>query len=256
MQTQVSQGGDAEGDVLLNVERIVGSHFNDILTGDAVTNYLEGGLGSDVIEGGDGNDYLYGGLISPIGPFSLVGLDNGPQADTLYGGNGNDTITTATNDQGSRAFGEAGGDVITVTRGMADSGEGDDLLTGMGPDFSLFGGAGDDRLILKSSGWANGGEGDDVYTVDTKKLVLIQDDGISKGDMLILSYINASELIAERVGDDYYLHKSNFAADQTPTEGVLLKDWFTGYNTIEQIQTADLQFIGLSTHSEASYLFG
>ncbi|WP_459748293.1 calcium-binding protein, partial [Pseudomonas sp. 3A(2025)] len=257
LQTQVNKGGDAEGDVLTNIERVVGSHFNDTLTGDAGTNYLEGGLGNDVISGGDGNDYLYGGLTSQIGPFTLAGQTNGPQADALYGGNGNDTIVTAASDQGSRAYGEAGGDVITVANGMADGGEGNDLLTGTGLNFSLFGGVGDDRLVLKSSGSAYGGQGDDTYTVDTAKLVTIQDDGTSNGDKLILSYISGSELRFTQAGDDLYLHRSDFAAGETPQEGVRLKDWYAGYNTIEQIQTADALLITLTgTNSEASLMFG
>ncbi|MFJ3155351.1 beta strand repeat-containing protein [Pseudomonas protegens] len=256
LQTNVNQGGDAEGDVLRNIERVVGSHFNDSLTGDASVNYLEGGLGDDVLYGGDGNDYLYGGLISQIGPFSLDGLTSGPQADTLYGGNGNDTIVTANNDQGSRAYGEAGGDVITVVHGMADGGEGNDLLTGTGLGFSLLGGAGDDKLILRASGWANGGEGDDTYMIDTRALVTIQDDGVSRGDKLVLSNINSTNLLMDRIGDDLYLHQSSFATGQTPQEGVCLKGWFAGYDTIEQIQTSNGQFINLPANSDAFALFG
>jgi len=256
LQTNVNQGGDAEGDVLRNIERVVGSHFNDSLTGDASANYLEGGLGDDVLYGGDGNDYLYGGLVSQIGPFSLDGLTNGPQADTLYGGNGNDTIVTASDDQGSRAYGEAGGDVITVVHGMADGGEGNDLLTGTGLGFSLFGGAGDDKLILRASGWANGGEGDDTYTIDTRALVTIQDDGVSRGDKLVLSNIKSTNLLMDRIGDDLYLHQSSFATGQTPQEGVCLKGWFAGYDTIEQIQTSNGQVINLPANSDAFALFG
>ncbi|ROM78459.1 calcium-binding protein [Pseudomonas brassicacearum] len=246
LQTQINQGGDAEGDVLLNIEHVLGSHFNDVLVGDAGVNYLEGGLGNDVIDGGDGNDYLYGGLTSSMGPFKVDSSANGPQADILYGGNGNDTIVTAASDEGTQAYGEAGGDVITVKHGMADGGEGNDLLTGAGVGFSLSGGQGDDRLILQAGGFANGGEGDDIYTIDTPGLVTIQDNGISSGDKLVLSYISGFELLADRIGDDLYLHRSSFTPGQTPQEGVRLQDWFAGYDTIEQIQTADMQLVSLS----------
>uniref|UniRef100_UPI00137A9221 calcium-binding protein n=1 Tax=Pseudomonas ovata TaxID=1839709 RepID=UPI00137A9221 len=257
LQTQVNTGGDAAGDVLTNIERVVGSHFNDTLTGDAATNYLEGGLGNDVIRGGDGNDYLYGGLTSQIGPFTLAGVNNGPQADVIYGGNGNDTIVTAADDRGSKVYGEAGGDVITVASGTADGGEGNDLLTGTGLDFSLLGGAGDDRLVLKGSGLANGGQGNDMYTADTAKLMTIQDDGTSNGDTLILSYISYSELMITKADNDLYFHRSGFAAGETPQDGVRLKDWFNGYNTIEELQTADGQLVMLTgINSEIAYLFG
>ncbi|MCK9817711.1 calcium-binding protein, partial [Pseudomonas sp. MAFF 302046] len=256
LQTNINQGGDAEGDVLLNIERVVGSHFNDSLTGDAGVNYLEGGLGNDILYGGDGNDYLYGGLFSQIGPFTLDGLPSGSQADTLYGGNGNDTIVTASYDQGSQAFGEAGNDVITVVHGMADGGDGNDLLTGKGLGFLLFGGNGDDKLVLQNSGWANGGEGDDTYTIGTTSLVTIQDDGASRGDILVLSYIHSDNLLADRIGDDLYLHQLSFAAGQTPQDGVLLKDWYAGYDTIEQIQTSDGQLFNLPANSESFSLLG
>jgi Ca2+-binding RTX toxin-like protein len=76
----------------------------------------------------------------------------GSQADTLYGGNGGDVIVTATPDSGSRAYGEAGNDMITVISGMADGGAGNDLLYGMGAGFSLLGGSGDDKLHLGFTG--------------------------------------------------------------------------------------------------------
>jgi len=246
LQTQINQGGDAEGDVLLNIEHVLGSHFNDVLVGDTGVNYLEGGLGNDVIDGGDGNDFLYGGLTSWTGPFKVDGSANGPQADILYGGSGNDTIVTAASDEGTQAYGEAGSDTITVAHGMANGGDGNDLLTGTGLGFSLSGGQGDDRLVLQAGGFANGGEGGDTYTINTPTLVTIQDDGISSGDKLVLSYISSSELLADRIGDDLYLHRSSFAPGQTPEEGVRLKDWYAGYDTIEQIQTADMQLITLS----------
>ncbi|RON13082.1 calcium-binding protein [Pseudomonas frederiksbergensis] len=254
--TGVNQGGDAQGDVLSNIERVVGSHFNDTLTGDANVNYLEGGLGNDVIYGGDGNDYLYGGLVSQIGPFTLDGVINGPQADTLYGGNGNDTIVTAGNDEGSQAYGEAGGDVITVVHGMADGGDGNDLLTGTGSGFSLFGGAGDDKLVLQASGSAFGGEGDDTYNVDTSALVTIQDNGVSGSDKIVLSYISSAELLVDRVGNDLYLHRSSVSPGEVPQEGVQLKDWFAGSDTIEQIQTADGQLFNLPANGDAFAMFG
>ncbi|WP_295475598.1 calcium-binding protein, partial [uncultured Pseudomonas sp.] len=253
LQTQINQGGDAEGDVLLNIERVVGSHFDDVLIGDSGANYLEGGLGNDLINGGDGNDYIYGGLYSQIAPFTLEGQTNGPQADTLYGGSGNDNIVTAADDRGSRAYGEAGADVITVVHGTADGGDGNDVLTGTGLDFSLFGGAGDDKLVLKASGRAEGGEGDDTYTVDTSALVTIQDTGASRGDKLVLSYIRSVDLLMDRIGADLYLHRSKYTAGEEPKEGVLLKDWFAGYNTIEQIQTSDIQLISLPTSSSAMF---
>lgn len=63
-------GGDAEGDVLSNIEALAGSAFDDILKGDSRSNLLFGhagddnlsaGGGRDTLEGGAGNDTLRGG---------------------------------------------------------------------------------------------------------------------------------------------------------------------------------------------------
>jgi Ca2+-binding RTX toxin-like protein len=250
LQTGVNQGGDAQGDVLLNIERVLGSYFNDTLTGNAADNVFEGGLGNDIIYGGDGADTLYGGLSSPIGPFTLDGAANDSQADMLYGGNGNDTIFSAAEDLGTVAFGEAGNDSITVVSGTADGGEGNDVLTGTGNNYLLLGGAGDDRLIMnlagefawnmKSGGVANGGEGDDTYTVNTSKLVTIRDDGQSTNDTLVLATINAkTDLEVMRIGNDAYLFNRGDNQGETPDSGVKLQDWYAGINTIEHFKTAN-----------------
>jgi len=54
-------GGDAEGDLLRNIESLIGSDHDDILTGDDSNNRLEGGDGDDVLSGGNGDDWLQGG---------------------------------------------------------------------------------------------------------------------------------------------------------------------------------------------------
>ena len=256
LQTGVSQGGDAEGDVFINVESLIGTSFNDTLTGNAAANGLEGGLGNDVIYGGDGNDVIYGSLYTPLGPFAVNVAAGGPQADLLYGGNGNDTIVAAPDDHGTQAFGEAGNDTITVVYGMADGGEGDDLLTGTGAGYSLFGGAGADKLFLQGPGSAFGGEDNDTYTVNTSRLVTIQDNGTSSGDKLILTNISAQQLLLDRVGNDLFLHQYSVFEGQTPEDGVRLKDWFAGFNNIEYIQSSDGKFINLPTGNDGFTMFG
>jgi Ca2+-binding RTX toxin-like protein len=60
LTTGVNQYGEASRDVLVNVENIVGSIYNDKITGDAGANRLTGGAGNDILNGMGGNDYLYG----------------------------------------------------------------------------------------------------------------------------------------------------------------------------------------------------
>ena len=59
--TGVAAGGEAEGDVLLNIENTRGSAFDDIIKGNNGTNTLDGGAGNDTLIGRDGGDkYLFG----------------------------------------------------------------------------------------------------------------------------------------------------------------------------------------------------
>ena len=76
LATGVNTGGDAQGDILTNIEAIVGSSYDDDLTGGAGKNYLRGEAGDDVLRGGIQNDQLFGGIGN----------------DTYYYGLGIDTI--------------------------------------------------------------------------------------------------------------------------------------------------------------------
>lgn len=137
-------GGHAQGDTLAAVDGVIGSAFNDTLTGydqqsvaanDSYTNALYGGAGNDLIDGAGGNDLLYGGT----GNDTVAG---GSGDDLVDGGNGDDSLT-----------GDAGNDTLTGGDG-ADSlfgGTGDDVLWAGAGD-SVDGGAGTDRLDLSGLG--------------------------------------------------------------------------------------------------------
>ncbi|NVJ97967.1 MAG: hypothetical protein HWE25_07440 [Alphaproteobacteria bacterium] len=56
-----ASGGSAIGDILSNIENIVGSGAMDTLVGDTQANVLAGGAARDQITGGGGNDTLTGG---------------------------------------------------------------------------------------------------------------------------------------------------------------------------------------------------
>jgi Ca2+-binding RTX toxin-like protein len=81
-----THGGAAAGDVLEDAfERVIGSGFDDVITGGAGNDYIEGGAGNDKLYGGAGNDTLYGGDGDDL-------LDAQAGNDTLYGGAGNDIL--------------------------------------------------------------------------------------------------------------------------------------------------------------------
>ncbi|WP_141233074.1 calcium-binding protein [Pseudomonas sp. Irchel 3E19] len=233
------QSGIAFHDVYIDIEGLRGSQFNDVLEGNSDHNLLEGGAGDDRIHGGDGNDYIYGGLAS--------GLDTSGQSDTLFGGAGDDVIVGARDG------------LFTWVSG----GEGNDVLTGAGSHYTLFGDQGNDVLILNLAGQSNaggaayGGQGDDTYVVNTTGLVTIQDEGLDINDTLILNTIaNASQLNVTRIGDDAYLHSANDGSVGVPDNGVKLAGWYAGFNTIEHIQTADGQAFELPGSGDAFALFG
>jgi Ca2+-binding RTX toxin-like protein len=122
----VGQGGHAEGDVLRNIQTVIGSTFGDNIIGSSEGNRLVGGFGRDALSGGGGNDVLDGGADNDS-------LNGGVGQDTIYGGWGNDLL---------------------------EGGEGNDSMSGGHGNDSLFGGAGND--VLRGAAGADildGGEG-------------------------------------------------------------------------------------------------
>jgi Ca2+-binding RTX toxin-like protein len=131
LATGVTAGGDAAGDQLSNIERLMGSAHADSLTGDGGQNVLRGGAGADTLDGGGNIDWLdYRGSASGV----MVNLATGVTAG-----------------------GDAAGDVIANFERVFGSSHAD-MLTGDAGDNMLYGGAGDDRL--------QGGAGRDILKGD------------------------------------------------------------------------------------------
>lgn len=232
-----ASGGDAQGDVLANIDNLIGSQFNDTLTGNAYSNKLEGGAGNDLLYGGDGEDFIYGGTVTDISTLALT-PSTGAQADTLYGGNGNDTMSSSGNDAGSVLYGEAGSDTLTVSSGIAYGGDGNDILTGTGYAYELHGGAGFDTFNMNASGDAYGGEGGDAYIVNSKTMVAIEDTGTTGVDTVRLKNIqslNDVQVIKTDAGA-YIFNAADYQSGNLDS-GVFLKDWYAGSNTIETFFT-------------------
>jgi Ca2+-binding RTX toxin-like protein len=85
-------GGDGSGDVLTNIENLIGSAFGDTILGNTAANSLWGDSGHDSIRAGSGDDTVDGGVGSDI----LIGaagndlLLGGPGTDSLSGNTGAD----------------------------------------------------------------------------------------------------------------------------------------------------------------------
>ena len=106
LATHTASDGFGNTDTLTNIEGVVGTEFNDWITGDGNDNRLIGQNGNDHLIGGAGNDILVGddGVDLYANAFGTGGtsfdsgndtLDGGTGADTLTGGNGNDTFIFA-----------------------------------------------------------------------------------------------------------------------------------------------------------------
>ncbi|WP_259744418.1 Ig-like domain-containing protein, partial [Pseudomonas protegens] len=79
-------------DTLTGIENLVGSSYNDTLTGDGNANVITGGLGNDVLNGGGGDDLLIGGM----GNNTLTGGSGSDTFQWLLGNNGHDVVTDFT----------------------------------------------------------------------------------------------------------------------------------------------------------------
>ncbi|MCA6124196.1 hypothetical protein J6500_20200 [Bradyrhizobium sp. WSM 1704] len=103
LATHTASDGFGGTDTITNVEGVVGTEFNDWITGDSGDNRLIGQNGDDHLTGGAGNDFLVGddGVDLYDNAFGTGGttfdngndvLDGGAGADTLTGGLGRDTF--------------------------------------------------------------------------------------------------------------------------------------------------------------------
>ena len=104
--TGTNTGGQAAGDVLIAIEKIIGSAFADTLTAGTTAATLEGGDGNDTLNGGVGNDSLTGGSGN----------------DSLSGGAGNDTFDLRTGNSslnGDFAQGGAADDTFIVSQAVS-----------------------------------------------------------------------------------------------------------------------------------------
>jgi Ca2+-binding RTX toxin-like protein len=113
--------GAAGFDSLSGIENLIGSQYNDTLTGDANANVIEGGAGNDAIVGGAGDDTAsYAGATAGV-TVSLA-LQGGAQ-NTV--GAGSDTLSGFQNLLGSALNDSLTGDAL---ENVLTGGAGDDIL--------------------------------------------------------------------------------------------------------------------------------
>ncbi|MBP7066276.1 M10 family metallopeptidase C-terminal domain-containing protein, partial [Ferrovibrio sp.] len=159
--------GEAAGDILKNIEAIVGSNFDDTLIGDSGNNFLDGRGGNNLLIGGGGADTLVGGVIDTA---SYAGSSAGV------------TVNLST---GQGSGGDAEGDSLSGIEYIIGSAFNDIVYVGApqgDPVLNLFygfnGGSGSDTLDFKyvsqfytnyvnlSSGTYNAGGGAKILSVE------------------------------------------------------------------------------------------
>lgn len=94
----IATDGHGASDIIVRIENVIATQYNDLVTGNDIANTLKGEAGDDELQGRGGDDILGGG--------------NGN--DTLYGGGGSDTAIFA-NGKGSYTFSLGAGGAVTVS---------------------------------------------------------------------------------------------------------------------------------------------
>ncbi|PCD03076.1 hypothetical protein COC42_01230 [Sphingomonas spermidinifaciens] len=153
--------GAAAGDFAFNFENVLGSAYDDVLTGNVFANVLTGGAGNDRLDGGVGNDTL----------------DGGAGSDTLTGGVGKDLFKFS--------HADGGYDVITdfAKNEKIDLSAIDAKTTVAGNDAFTFVGANAFTGVAGEVRFANGllqgdvnGDGTADFTVDIGNKSLVVGD--------------------------------------------------------------------------------
>src|SRR6056297_629851 len=183
LSTSSLSGGDAGNDTIIGgIDGVIGSDFDDTLTGfdqegtsdpDVFSNFFDGGAGNDKIDGRGGDDVLIGGdgrdtvdggagddfidtsaplSAAPLPDLAFPGLfaadpDPDNDRDLVFGGGGNDTILTG--DDADTIDGGAGNDSINAGIDADDvtGGAGDDTIIGGEGSDNIEGNGGDDLIF-------------------------------------------------------------------------------------------------------------
>jgi len=148
--TTVVVGGGLATDKYSNIEGVIGTGFNDSLSGSAADDFIRGGAGNDTIDGKGGADLVDFSDATGALDFTLVqsgtatifaaaglGTDSYKNVEGVVGSKFDDTLTGSANSDILR--GGAGEDLISGDLGA------DKLRGGQGADV-LTGGSGSDRF--------------------------------------------------------------------------------------------------------------
>ena len=225
--------GDGNGtDTISGIENVVGSNYDDILTGDEKDNELDGRGGNDTFYGSKGNDTLIGG--DDVGTVDTVdygyygSLDQGVNVNLATNsvdkgdGNGQDSVSGIEGVVGTRF-----GDVM-------EGSEADEFFWGQGGDDVLSGGAGNDTMtggldadVFKFESGPDENHGNDVITDFTVGIDKIDLSGTEVDDFEDLLNYEPSDPQSEW-GDRYMVQEGDnvviYTNDGAEGDSITLKD--------------------------------
>ena len=173
----LDQDGNAEdgtGDIIANVENVIGTDQDDSIVGTSDDNEIQGLAGSDELDGGGGTDTLsYRERTTPVTvDLTQSGHVQGGAEDGVPGSRDEalDFENIVSGSGGDVLTGNSAGNLIQSTDGEDEihGGFGDDLLDGGSGDDVLSGDAGGDRLYGWDGGDAldGGTDADELYGGD------------------------------------------------------------------------------------------
>jgi Ca2+-binding RTX toxin-like protein len=251
LTTGTGNGGDAEGDTLKGIENLIGSNFNDTLTGDAGGNTLDGGDGDDILSGGAGADALLGGKGNDTSDYSNSTAAVTVNLATAIGSGGDaegDKYASIENVTGSKfddqLFGDAGSNTL-------DGGAGNDLLSGGAGADKIIGGLGSDTAdysgsiaavnvsLVSGSGTGGDAQGDVLSGIENLNGSKFNDVLIGDAGVNVLSGGYGDDLLVGGKGDDVLDGgEGRDTADFSGSEACLNVDLTTGV-AISHIKETD-----------------
>ena len=210
--------GDAAGDVMVSIENIYGTRFNDFIHGGGQDNKLYGLDGNDTLFGYQGNNQLFGGG----GVDNLVGCAG---IDFMDGGDGVDTLSyqlatgglTVSLSNPTLNTGWAQGDTYVgmedVTGTLFDDiiygdSQAVNNLWGLAGNDRIFGGDGYDVMIgCAGADYLDGGNGTDLAdyeTADAPVIVSLASPEYNTGDAAGDVYVSIEDIAGSRFNDYLY----------------------------------------------------